>query len=246
MTRAHLRATRLEWAVASRVTVETKVWEADWQRLIRGRQVDRIFDLNACDAKTRLLINNVASPQIVSEEAQRLVHEGVLGEVTVVREHLDDALLHYDLDAAQLGAGLPYSSAELVGVLTCHTEFLCHFAGDCVMGHVSDWIVRGIELLESNPQIAVVNPLWNGEYQQAVNESTEMVGPYCIGFGFSDQCYLVRTEDFRNANLTRLHVESERYPAYGGNLFEKRVDSWMRYENRLRATDTRATYLHLG
>ena len=32
----------------------------------------------------------------------------------------------------------------------------------------------------------------------------------------------------KSAEDTKKNIESERYPEYGGELFEKRVDSWLR------------------
>lgn len=228
------------------LSIETKVWESDWEKGIRGGGVARLFEMIPTPAMRRLLINNVAAPNLVVEEAQKLVYAGIIDEVILVKEHLSMALEHFRLSEEVLGRGLPYSSAELVGLLNCDTPYLCHFAGDCRMGHVSDWMEHGIELLEAKPDISVVNPIWNGNYGEVTVESQECDGQYAIGSGFSDQCYLVRKQEFFDANLTRLHPISERYPEYGGDLFEKRVDSWMRFEKKLRATDLRATYLHLG
>jgi hypothetical protein len=56
--------------------------------------------------------------------------------------------------------------------------------------------------------------------------------------------YLVRTEDFRASIYEESHEASERYPHYGGELFEKRVDSWMRNNHHLRATHRHGSYLH--
>jgi hypothetical protein len=65
-----------------------------------------------------------------------------------------------------------------------------------------------------------------------------------VGFGFSDQCFLVRTADFRAPIYNELNDLSARYPGYGGELFEKRVDAWMRNHGFLRATFKHGTYLH--
>jgi hypothetical protein len=56
--------------------------------------------------------------------------------------------------------------------------------------------------------------------------------------------YLVRTVDFRVLIYEEINDASERYPKYGGELFEKRVDSWMRNHGNIRATSKQASYLH--
>lgn len=227
------------------LTVETKVWERDWESGIKHGRVERFFQLIPTPAHRRLLINNVAFPHRVVETAQDLLARQIVHEIVVVADHLDAALDHFRLTRDMLGAGLPYSSAELVGLFTCPTEFLCHFAGDCVMGHTSDWIGEGIELLRRRVDIAVVSPLWNGSLREALEESPQQDGDYLLGHGFTDQCYLVRAAELKSANLLRFHPASDRYPKYGGDLFEKRVDSWLRLESKFRTIDPRATCLHL-
>ena len=72
----------------------------------------------------------------------------------------------------------------------------------------------------------------------------EETGDFYIGRGFSDQCYLVRTEEFRRRIYNESHPASARYPCYGGELFEKRVDSWVRNHGHLLATYKHGHYLH--
>ena len=229
-----------------RVTIETKVWERDWAARFYSSGFPLVFDLNEIECHRVLWINNVLNPAMVRGAAKDWVRQGKLDAIGEVLPRLDDALIHFGLVESDLGAGLYYSSAELVGILACETEYLCHFAGDCRLAHKSDWIQRGIELLESRPDISVVNPIWNGNVEEVMAEAESSDEDYAYGYGFSDQCYLIRTEELRNANLRALHPDSERYPTYGGDLFEKRVDSWMRMNGRKRATDLRACYLHLG
>ena len=65
-----------------------------------------------------------------------------------------------------------------------------------------------------------------------------------MGFGFSDQCFLVRSKDFKASIYNESNPASERYPEHGGETFEKRVDSWMRNHNYQRLTFKHGYYLH--
>jgi hypothetical protein len=90
----------------------------------------------------------------------------------------------------------------------------------------------------------VANLTWDHKYDEARDESSEETGDFHIGFGFSDQCWLVRTEDFRAPIYNHSYPVSARYPDYGGELFEKRVDSWMRTTGALRGTYKEGSYVH--
>ena len=51
-------------------------------------------------------------------------------------------------------------------------------------------------------------------------------------------------EDFRGKIYSYHHPYSDRYPQYGGELFEKRVDSWLRVNDFHRATLKNGHYIH--
>lgn len=88
----------------------------------------------------------------------------------------------------------------------------------------------------------MVNPVWNYQFGEAYQEAVEKRGDFLISHGFSDQCYLIRTREFQSKIYNEHNQSSERYPKYGGELFEKRVDSYMRNHERLRATYKKLSY----
>src|SRR5574344_2438379 len=77
-------------------------------------------------------------------------------------------------------------------------------------------------------------------------ESFEFDGQYGLSYGFSDQCYLIRVDEFKRRIYNFKNEASERYPKYGGELFEKRVDAYLRDNRRLRAIDFKANYISLN
>ncbi len=79
---------------------------------------------------------------------------------------------------------------------------------------------------------------------EAKQESISEIEHFFVGFGFSDQSFLVRTNDFKKPIYNEYNSASERYPQYGGETFEKRVDSWMRNHQYLRLTYKHGTYIH--
>ncbi|GHV56053.1 hypothetical protein FACS1894182_01830 [Bacteroidia bacterium] len=98
--------------------------------------------------------------------------------------------------------------------------------------------------MEKHPEYVVANPAWNLSYRNARKESGGgQIGHFQTGYGFSDQCYLVRTNDFRAPIYNYTHPASERYPEHGGESFEKRVDSWMRSNSLKRLTSVQESYI---
>ena len=104
--------------------------------------------------------------------------------------------------------------------------------------------MEGVQTLETQAQVKVFNLTWNKRYKEAKKESERMDETNFYGNGFSDQMYLIRTADFRAPIYECSHPDAERYPAYGGELFEKRVYAWMRHHNYTRASYKHGSYLH--
>jgi hypothetical protein len=106
------------------------------------------------------------------------------------------------------------------------------------------WISDAFKILEERSEVFVANANWDKEFLLTEEESFDSIDDFFLGFGFSDQCYLIRTKDFRQP-IYNEHLEvSARYPEYGGELFEKRVDSYMRNHNLYRITSKKASYMH--
>lgn len=230
------------------VSFETKVWEADWKVILESGRLEAMIE--QCDypfAERTLVINNVEDRGAVVRRAEQLVASGVLTRYLDVAEEAGEALRHFELSREDLGKGYVYSIAELVSAYRLTTDYLVHFAGDSMMGARHDWISPAIRAFSAHPRFAVANPTWSaGEPDErgAREESFAEYGEFLVGFGFSDQCYLMRAEDLR-ADIYRFdHPAGKRYPAYGGELFEKRVDAWMRTLRRPRLTHKGAYYIH--
>ena len=227
------------------VTFETKCWENDWKFLLRTGRLRRMISRNQfAFARRTLMINNVRNVTEVCRHAQALVDEGVLTGYSVVEDYAGEALNFFELSGESLGRGYPYSIAELVSIYRCETEFLLHFSGDSIPAKNVDWIPTALDAFGANRRVRVANLTWDHRYRDAAKESFASSKDFFIGYGFSDQCYLIRTQDFRAPIYNEGHPASERYPQYGGELFEKRVDSWMRNHNLHRITYRHGSYVH--
>lgn len=230
---------------APTVTFETKVWEGDFRTVLDEERLGRAIAHNSWSFTTRVVyVNNVDNPSRVLRLARRLVAAGVLDDVVLVDEHATAALNHFGVSRSDLGRGYVYSISELVGLFLCETDYLLHFAGDSTIRQPADWMPAALDLLGRRPDVAVVNLSWTPDRSAVEAESFARDGDFLLGYGFSDQMYLVRSSDFKQPIYGESHPDSQRYPEYGGELFEKRVDAWMRRRQRLRATWTPGHYVH--
>jgi hypothetical protein len=192
-----------------------------------------------------LAINNVVSEHEVILHAEQLVNAGVLTRYYLVKDHEAAALEFFGLSKEEFGAGYVYSISELVSIYLSGTTYLLHFSGDSMPErNAGIWLHRSLDLMEASNHVKVANLCWNHRYEEAKKDSCNESDDFFFGMGFSDQNYLVRTRDFRSQIYGHWHPLSQRFPPYGGELFEKRVDSWMRCNNFVRATWKHVSYLH--
>ena len=227
------------------VTLETKCWEHDWRPILKGEWLRLLAERNAYPFTEKILmINNVKNHSVVCKLAERAIQQGWITKYVIVEEHAAEALDFFSIRRESLGLGYPYSIAELTGIFLCRTDFLLHFAGDCMPAAASDWVSRSVGFMSQDPRIKVCS-LYPGE--DPGGEKPGLAGEtedFYIGQGFSDQCYLIRTADFRQRIYNESHPASARYPKYGGELFEKRIDSWLRNHGHLAAGFKHAHYVH--
>jgi hypothetical protein len=230
------------------ITFETKCYENDWEYLLKTHHLEKMIEnCNVNFQSKQLIINNVEEPEEVRRYAEKKIKKNVIDAYYFVEDYIDEALKYFDIDKNSFGTGYYYSSAELVGLFLSKTKYHLHFASDSFMQkkHNSRWIIDACNILENHLEYIVANPAWNFKYNEAESESIgKTINGFYIGLGFSDQCYLVRTNDFKQKIYNYRHTFSERYPKYGGELFEKRIDSYMRIKNLHRITSIHESYIH--
>lgn len=227
------------------VTFATSCWERDWDILLRTKFLQNKIERNEYDfTKKVLIVNNVKDRSKVEKYAREAVDKAVITDYFFVEDYINEALEHFQLTKEALGKGFYYSNHELISIYLCQTDYLVFFTGDTRLDRKIRWIEPAITEFEKNSGFKVANPVWNEKFDEAKNESTSEIGDFYVSFGFSDQCFLVRTNDFKAPIYNETNSASERYPEYGGETFEKRVDSWMRNHNFLRLTFKHGSYLH--
>ncbi len=228
------------------VTFETKCYENDWEFVLLGNYLKRMIETcNFKFSKRVLLINNVEDIEKVSYHAVKKIKAGVIDEFHVIEEHASSVLNFFNIDINSFNGGYYYSIAELTGIYLCTTKYLLHFSSDSLLEKTGkSWINEAIEIFKTRSDVFVANPTWDFRYEHAKEESFDSIGDFYLGYGFSDQCYLVEAERYRKPIYNEQHPASERYPKYGGELFEKRIDSYMHNHDLLRITSKHLSYFH--
>jgi hypothetical protein len=229
------------------ITFETKVWENDWEIILKTNRINQMIERCYHSFSEKILyINNVSDIKAVCRAADQLVAKQIITKYIHVDDYAEQAMEFFSLSREKLGEGYYYSIAELVSIYLTKTEYLLHFSGDSITSEYipKTWLSDGIETLEKNPNVKVFNLTWNRKYKEAKGESHYEDERNFYGEGFSDQMYLVRTAELKDRIYDHTHPDASRYPEYGGELFEKRVYSWLRFHNYLRATYKHGSYLH--
>jgi hypothetical protein len=240
-----IRGAALDVKITRSVTFATSCWQRDWDILLRTKFLQNKINRNDYDfTKKMLIINNVKKRVEVEKFAKEAVNKEVITDYFFVEDHINEALEHFQLSKEALGKGYYYSNHELVSIYLCQTDYLVFFTGDTCLAKKVSWIEPAIAEFETNQNYKVANPVWNEKFEEAKSESASEIENFYIGFGFSDQCFLVRTKDLKAPIYNETNPASERYPKYGGETFEKRVDSWMRNHNFLRLTFKHGSYWH--
>ncbi len=227
------------------VTFFTNCWEGDWRYLLKTPRLQNMIENNNFKFKEKILcISNVNNPSIVKKHADYWVKKGVLTSYFMAQDYTKETLEFFGLSSEELKQSYKYTIPPLTSLYLCKTEYLLHHTGDVILPRKTDWISPSFIELNKNNQFVVANPVWDSNYESAKSESLSEIEHFYIGFGFSDQCYLIKRDVFRRPIYQEWNDASARFPEYGMWGFERRIDSWMRNHNLYRLTYKLASYRH--
>ncbi|OJJ20093.1 hypothetical protein BKI52_16605 [marine bacterium AO1-C] len=226
------------------LTFQTNIWEGDWRLVLAQDYLEQAISRCNKDFESKeIIVNNVKDREAVKKALDEKISQGVIDKYYFVDDHIEKVLKHYALTKSSFNGAYYVSSSELTGIYLCQTEFLLYFKGDAFLyTNNNSWIDQGVKVLQENNDILVANPTWNGKSAEVKSESFEELDDFFIGYGFSDQCFLVRTNDFKKQIYNETHSTSKRYPR--GNPFEAMVNSYMRNHQLKRITHKKDSYLH--
>lgn len=236
------------------VTFETQCWENDYEYILTGDRLKKMIE--HCNYKfdhRQVIINKVYRRKKVQALAERCKQAGIIDAYYFAEDYVKPTLKHFGLTKSSFKGGYYYSRCQLVGLFLCTTDYLLHFTTDSSIAkpNTSTWIAEGVALMDANDKYVCANPSWiisrdgvtfgaDGAKQEASSE----LDHWYVGYGFSDNCYLVPTKLFKQRIYNEYHPASDRFPLYAGECFEKRVDSYMRNHGLLRLSYKTLWYEH--
>lgn len=229
----------------------TCCYEADWKYLlIEGRLKEMIEKCNHRFVSKNLIINNVLNRDELLKYANEAIAQGIIDKYFFSEDFIDRMLNSFDIRRRSFRLdgfdGYWYSIGPLAAIYCCTTSFLLYFASDCILTRQAsfDWVNRGLEILLKNPKTFCVTPIWDyNDIDLSKIAITEDEFAY-YDQGFSDQVFLVRTDNLKNHMYNEYNLKSEIFPTYGGNHFERRVFSFMNNHSVKRVILKNVYYRH--
>jgi hypothetical protein len=225
------------------VTFATSCWEKDWRQilLVDGYMAERQIGNHSFPFAERLLIiNNVENLDEVKRAAEEKVEKGILTRYAVA----GDVLSHFELKRSDFNDWQYYNAlGPLNAIKEAKSDYLLFVTGDVYLKKPVNWIRKAIKFMEKNRNVRVANLTWNDNYREAKKESSRSTWNFFVAnWGFSDQMFLVRCSDFKGPIYGEVRADGAHYPR--GDVFEKRVFSYMKNRGWLRITYKHGSYTH--
>jgi len=237
------------------VTFATSCWERDWKYLLLEEDFvknKKIANHNFPFTHKILVINNVKEYEKVLSFANIFKKKNIFSHIYLAKDFEKEILKFFNLkkegfisDGTQGGHDWVYYNAlaPLSAIYLCKTKYLLYMTGDVWLDKKINWIEKSIRFLQKKEKYKVANLTWNEKYVEVKKESYKKKrGFYLAKQGFSDQCFLIKTKDFQKPIYNESRSDANHFP--GGEVFEKRVFSFMKNHGWERITFSKGSYIH--
>jgi hypothetical protein len=230
------------------VSLYVNCFERDYVKVLSpGFMAEKAGQFRYPFSKVVVSINNVHNRGHALHLAEEAVRRREIDHFVEVERSLPVALSVCGLNARDLGIVRHYIDFALVAVVSAQPGYLLYCCAEVEMAEPFDWITPALRVLGENTDILVANPVWASDPEGVEREAIRREGHHFVGRGFSDQCFLVDAARLARPVYKYKHPSGSRYPMSDvGDIFEKRVDAYMRNHGLLRLTDPRASYIHRG
>jgi hypothetical protein len=232
------------------VSFFTICYEGDWERILKENRLERIIRQCNYDFFERgLIINNVKDRPTVERYAKEAVQKGIIDVYYFSEDYSEEILQKFSItrDSFRLDFydGYYYSIGPLTAVYLAKGKYLVYLTGDCLIEpHSVPWIDESVARMEDDRNIFVASARGVDTNIECTWYTSKEDDAFFYTHGFSDQCFMVETQRLHGDIYNHYHYYTERYPVYGGRLFEKRVNSYMCVKQLDRIVRKGAFYSH--
>jgi hypothetical protein len=232
------------------VSFFTICYEGDWERILKENRLERIIrQCNYTFFERGLIINNVKDRPLVEQYAKEAVKKGIIDVYYFSEDHIDNILSQFSIKRSSFHLdfydGYYYSIGPLTAVYKAKGKYLLYFTGDCLVEeHSAPWIGESVARMEADKQILVASARGVDTEPEFNLSAFKEDDSYIYTYGFSDQCFLLEAKRLHGDIYNHYHYYTERYPLYGGDLFEKRVNNYMCVNQLSRIVKKGAFYSH--
>ncbi len=232
----------------TRVRLFVNCFERDYRRVLApGFMKAKAGQFQFPFERVVVTLNNITDSAGAVHLAQEATRRGEIDEYIEVAAALPRALETCGLVIRDLGLVRHYMDFALVAVACAAPHYVLYCCAEVDLLTPFDWISDAVAKLEADPRLLVANPSWASDPDGAQREALRRDGDHWVGVGFSDQCFLADAGRLAAPIYHYKHEAGGRYPMSDlGDIFEKRVDAYMRHHKLLRISDARVFYSHAG
>ncbi len=239
------------------VTFATTCWERDWRTILLDPDYLRLQQIGHHlfpFTEKLLVINNVADLAAVKKAAQAKINDGVLTRFVVADDLASELLPQFHLSKQDFSSSplnpnvssdwLYYNAlGPLAAIHAAQSDYLLYLTGDVYLEKPVSWIPQALRLMQKHPNYKVANLTWNQNYKEAKKESYSSTKNFYLSrIGFSDQLFLVKKTDFHQPIYQQIRSDTAHVPR--GDVFERRVLSYMKNQGWDRLTYKKGSYTH--
>ena len=189
-----------------------------------------------------IVVNNISDRKLAEDKLQKFSKEFKI--IFVESQDIEKIYSNFGLKKEEILSGFNYSAPHYVTLYHTTSDYVLHISEDIEFKKIDkSYIEDSIEYLEkSDDYISSMPKSWAGS--ECLEIETDL-GMMYTAKGWSDQMFILKTKIFKKCIYNYKHSISNRYPIYGGECFEKRIDSYMMIENKFRLIHKINEYKHL-
>jgi hypothetical protein len=158
-----------------------------------------------------------------------------------------DVLKYFNLTKEKVNPGYWYSIQNFNMIYHATSDYNFHASSDCSIREIDrNFIKDSIDIMEERNDIISSMPSWEQSYYGPREECIFELDNFYGELGFTDQIYFSKIKEFKQDIYNQYHNDSNKFPGYGTESFERRVDSHMRINKKYRIVHKKSYYIHGG